>query len=75
MVLLKKVKKSLRKIVPAGRTYIDKKFEDQKENIFSEIKEQNIALEDELRSSLSEFVYETAERDGKENPQRNGRLF
>lgn len=54
MVLLKKVKKSLRKIVPAGRTYIDKKFEDQKENIFSEIKEQNIALEDELRSSLSE---------------------
>ena len=54
MVLLKKVKKSLRKIVPAGRTYIDKKFEDQKKNIFSEIKGQNIALEDELRSSLSE---------------------
>lgn len=35
-----KLKRFLRKIVPAGRTYIDKKFKDQEKYIKKQLKEQ-----------------------------------
>ena len=49
VTMLKKIKIFFRKIIPAGRTYVDKKFKDQK----NEIKKQNTALEKDIKKYLT----------------------
>lgn len=57
MSLLKKVKGFFRKIVPVGRTYIDKKFRDQKKEITKELNKQAKVLENssvQLKNALKD---------------------
>ena len=57
-----KLKRFLRKIVPAGRTYIDKKFKDQEKYIKKQLKEQEKLIKlqqknmQEMQKNLKEYI-------------------
>ena len=57
-----KLERFLRKIVPAGRTYIDKKFKDQEKYIKKQLKEQEKLIKlqqknmQEMQKNLKEYI-------------------
>ena len=55
--MAKKIKAFFRKIVPVGRTYIDKKFKDQKKEISNEINRQETILEKEYVRELNNLEH------------------
>lgn len=62
MPVLKKIKNFFRKIVPAGRTYVDKKFKDQKKDITSEVRKQKNALETDLKKDYTKQLQNMEKR-------------
>lgn len=66
MGFMKKVKRFLRKIVPVGRTYVDKKFKDQEKAVTKQLREQTKKQEklyqqqkqliEEMQANLKQYI-------------------